>query len=36
LGSTMRPRNGLRQRVQQVSIAKALSAGNMCTAPLLA
>ena len=29
LGSTMRPRNGLRQRVQQVSIAKALSAGNI-------
>jgi hypothetical protein len=28
-GSTMRPHNGLRQRVQQVSIAKALWAGNM-------
>ena len=29
LESKMHPRNGLRQRVQQVSIAKALSAGNI-------
>jgi hypothetical protein len=29
LDSTMRPRNGLRQRVQRVSIERALSAGTM-------